>query len=91
MSLYPNLTSDDIETITAFFNFVDTNNDGFVSIDEIQTAMAVDLNGDGTITVDEKVAAGQKWTSTYFIAEDFNSDNLLTLQELLKFNNDNRF
>lgn len=84
---WPNLSQDDIDTITAFFNYVDSDKDGYVTKTEIEDAMAVDLNQDGTITPDEKVAAGQEWFNSNFDLQDVNKDSQITLEELLDYNN----
>jgi Ca2+-binding EF-hand superfamily protein len=88
MSSYPKLTSDDIYSITCFFNYIDTDHDGFVTRAEIETAMAVDFNKDGVVTTDEKTFAGQQWFNSHFSAQDFNADDKITLTELLQWNND---
>jgi Ca2+-binding EF-hand superfamily protein len=78
----------DIDSITAFFNYVDSDNDGFVTVSEIQNAMAVDYDNSGTITDDEKVRAGAQWIANGpFAAQDLNGDNKISLQELLAYNN----
>ena len=79
--------TDKTDTITAFFNFVDKDKDGFVTKTEIEEAMAVDLNNDNTISENEKVIAGQQWLNTNFSLQDLDKDSKLTLQELLSFNN----
>ncbi len=90
MASYPNLSQDDVCTITAFFNYVDTDRDGYVTPDEISAAMAVDLNGDGVISPDELVVAGQEWMTSNFQAQDLNGDQKLSLSELLQYNNDTK-
>jgi Ca2+-binding EF-hand superfamily protein len=87
---YPNLTWDDITALTAFFEYVDSDHDGYISVAEIQEACAVDYNGDSVVDVDERVRAGAQWLDTYFVAEDLNDDSLLTLHELLQYNNDTK-
>jgi hypothetical protein len=89
-STYPNLTQDDINSITAFFNYVDTDQNGLIDVDEINQAMAEDFNQDGVITPDEAVQGGQQWMQSYFNAEDFNKDDKLSLSELLQYNNDTK-
>jgi len=84
---YQNLTQEDIDTVTSFFNFVDKDHDGLISKSEIEEAMAVDLDKDNTISYDEKLAAGQEWFQTHFSLQDMNRDGQLSLQELLAFNN----
>jgi Ca2+-binding EF-hand superfamily protein len=82
--MYPNLSQDDIQSITDFFNFVDTNKDGLISVSEITSTMTVtDSLG---VTHDNS----QEWLSVYFIAEDFNHDQLISLSELLQYNNDTK-
>ena len=87
---YPNLTQDDVQTITTFFNYADLDHDGFITPQEINEAMAEDFNGDGTITDDEKIQGGKQWMQSNFNAQDFNSDQSLTLAELLQYNNQNK-
>lgn len=80
---FPNLSNDDIMTITDFFNQVDTDKDGFISVQEITEAMTVIVNN---ITYDNS----QEWLANYFSAEDFNQDNLISLNELLLYNNNKK-
>lgn len=70
-------------TITDFFNQVDTDKDGFISVQEIIIAMTVIVNN---ITYDNS----QEWLANYFSAEDFNQDNLISLNELLLYNNNKK-
>jgi hypothetical protein len=83
--MYPNLNTDDIQTITDFFHSVDTNKDNFISVSEITNAMSATDPATG-IVYDNS----QEWLSVYFVAEDFNHDQLLTLNELLQYNNDKK-
>lgn len=83
---YPNLSQDTVDALTAFFRWVDTDNDGYISVLEIQAACVVDYDGDGAVTQDELVQAGQQWLSSYFSAEDLDADGRITLDELLAFN-----
>lgn len=87
---YPQLTADDIDTITRFFQFVDTDSDGFITIAEIREACAVDLDGDGTISDSEKDACAAPWIQGYLTSEDANGDQRITLPELLQYNNDTK-
>jgi len=80
---FTNLSNDDIMTITDFFNQVDTDKDGFISVQEIIIAMTVIVNN---ITYDNS----QEWLANYFSAEDFNQDNLISLNELLLYNNNKK-
>lgn len=61
MSSYPNLSQDEMETMTLFFQYLDTDHDGLVSIDEIREACGVDIDGDGVITEVEKTASAAPW------------------------------
>lgn len=88
MSAYPNLTDDTIQSITAFFEYVDADHDGYITVLEIQEACVVDYDGNGVISADELVKAGQQWLQYYFSAQDLDADQRLTLHELLQFNND---
>ena len=80
---YSNLSNDDRITITDFFNEVDTNKDGYISVAEITVAMTVIVNN---ITYDNS----QEWLLNYFSAEDFNQDHLISLDELLLYNNNKK-
>ena len=85
--IYPNLTQDDIETMTLFFEFVDSDHDGYVTMDEIREACAVDIDGDGTITDAEKNASAAPWLGALATSQDMDGDQKLSLAELLQFNN----
>jgi Ca2+-binding EF-hand superfamily protein len=87
---YPNLTQDDIETMAIFFQWMDTDKDGFVTVDEIKDACAVDLNGDGVITEEEKTQCAQAWLGSYLSQQDVDGDARISLHELLKYNNDTK-
>ncbi len=91
MSSYPRLSQDEIETITFFFQYIDTDHDGFVSVTEIQDACVVDYNGDGVVDAEERVRAGLPWMTDFFNQQDLDGDIRLTLHELLKFNNDTKY
>lgn len=80
------MNSDMVETLTAFFNWVDTNHDGFISMDEIKEACAVDIDGDGTITAAEKLLSAKQWIEVNMPLQDANGDQQITLQELIAFN-----
>ena len=88
---YPRLTQDEIETLTIFFQWVDTDHDGYVTVDEIKEACKVDIDGDGVITEAEKTACAQAWLGTYLTQQDLDSDAKISLHELLKYNNDTKF
>lgn len=47
---YPALTVDDIETLTLFFDWVDQDKDGYITVSEIKSACEVDVDGDGIIS-----------------------------------------
>ena len=83
---YPNLTQDAIETLTIFFQWVDTDHDGYISIEEIKNACVVDRDGNGTITQEEIDACAAPWIAA-LPDEDMNNDQKLTLEELLSYNN----
>lgn len=85
---YPNLTYEQICNLTDFYNFVDTDHDGFITIEEIKLACAVDINNDGVISEEEMITCAKTWLNSYLALQDKNSDNRLTLHEILQFNND---
>lgn len=87
---YPTLNIDDITTIDDFFSFVDTNSDQFITKEEIKEACAVDINNDGIITENEKNISSNPWLNSYFVYQDTNKDNKISLTELLQYNNDTK-
>ena len=84
---YPNLTPDIISVITEFFNWVDTDHNGCISIEEIKTACAVDINNDSVISEDERVTCAKPWIEVYLQQQDLDNNQQITLHELLQFNN----
>ena len=84
---YPNLTADDVDTLSLFFDWVDADRDGLITLAEIKEACAVDLDGDGFITEEEKTACAQAWIAA-LAQQDVDGDQKLTLDELLTYNND---
>lgn len=87
---YPNLTQDEVETMTLFFHFIDLDADGYVTIDEIREATGVDIDGDGIITEAEKNASAEPWLSALATSQDLNGDQKLSLHELLMYNNNSK-
>ena len=87
---YPNLTIEDIQVMTEFFNFVDQDHDGLLTIEEIKTACQVDINMDGVISEEERAQCARVWTDFVFANQDMNGDNKISLEELLKYNNDTK-
>lgn len=87
---YPLLTSDDIETITLFFLFVDSDKDGFITVSEIREACAVDINNDGVISEEEKDAGADPWLTQYLSQQDLDADQKISLHELLLYNNNSK-
>jgi Ca2+-binding EF-hand superfamily protein len=86
MTTYTYLTSDDIQTLTEFFNFVDTDHDGLITINEIKEVCAVDINADGVISEDEILLSASPWIDNMLINQDLDHDSKLSLEELLKYN-----
>lgn len=87
---YPNLSTEEIEVITMFFNYVDADGDGYITIQEIKTACEADINGDGDITEEERTICSQVWISSYLVLQDTDEDLRVTLAELLTYNNDTK-
>lgn len=79
------LNPDIAVTLQLFFDYVDTNKDGFITVDEIRAACAVDVNADGTITESEIVTGAAPWLEK-FASQDYNGDQKISLQELLQYN-----
>lgn len=84
------LSTDDINTISDFFSFVDTNSDGYIGTKEIKNACAVDINCDGIITEEERTSSSYPWLNDYFYLQDIDQDNKISLTELLQYNNDTK-
>ena len=80
------LSQDMIDTLTTFFAWIDSDHDGFVTIDEIKTACGVDLDGDGVVSEAEKLACAKTWIETYVPLQDLDRDGRISLAELLLFN-----
>lgn len=87
---YPKLTNDEILTMTEFFRFVDSDNDGFITIQEIKMACSVDINQDGVISEEEITQCARGWVNDYLSQQDRDNDGKVTLHELLQFNNDTK-
>jgi len=85
--LYPRLSEEDISVLTEFFEFIDANGDGLVDIDEIRSACQIDINSDGIISESEKDQAARVWIRLYLDREDISHSHLITLADLLSFNN----
>ena len=86
---YPNLTSDDIDVLTRFFNYIDANNDGFITEQEIIDACAVDINNDDVLSQEEIDSTCGPWLVALKAKQDtITVDCKLSLPELLKYNND---
>lgn len=80
------MSTDDIETMTIFFQYVDADHDGYVTIAEVKTACEVDIDGDGVIIEEERTACAQAWLGA-LEGQDLDDDLRLTLHELLLYNN----
>jgi Ca2+-binding EF-hand superfamily protein len=87
---YPKLTYEELCTLTEFFNYVDTDHDGFITKEEIKVACGVDINQDGAISEEEMITCARIWLTTYLTNQDINNDMKLTLHEILQYNNDTK-
>lgn len=83
---YAALTADDVTTLTTFFQAVDSNHDGYISVAEIKSACRVDTDGDGNITQAEVDASALPWL-TDFVNQDLDNNAQISLAELLAYNN----
>jgi Ca2+-binding EF-hand superfamily protein len=77
--------TDKIETLTSFFDFVDTDHDGFITVNEIRDACSVDVNADGIISEEEIVACAKPWLDSLNL-QDLDGDTRISLAELLAYN-----
>ena len=86
---YSNLTADDIDVLTRFFNYIDANNDGLITEQEIIDACAVDVNNDGNLSQEEIDSTAGGWLAALKVKQDtITVDCQLSLAELLKYNDD---
>ena len=84
-------TRDDAPRVPKSFRVLDTNNDGKVTLDEIEAEQArllgaADLDNDGSLSVEEFRRRG-RWfqrlqTTTLFDLMDANGDQVLTAEEI---------
>lgn len=75
----------DESVIREFFAWVDTNHDGFITIEEIKSACEVDINGDGVVSEDERLQCARGWLAI-FAEQDLDVNQLISLDELLAYN-----
>lgn len=75
----------DRQAIVDFFNYVDTDHDGYITVDEIRNACSVDINNDGVIDAFEAEIGAAPWLNALPL-EDLNGDHKLSLTELLQSN-----
>ena len=53
------------QSLRKFFDWVDGNGDGLISVAEIKEACGVDFNGDGVVDEAEKCRAAAEWIQKY--------------------------
>lgn len=76
----------DKQALTDFFNYVDTDKNGLITVAEIHAACDIDINGDGTIDATEQQEGSGPWLAVLAV-QDLNDPNQqLTLAELLAYN-----
>ena len=76
----------DTSVLWDFFQFVDVDKDGFITVDEIKEACKVDINGDGIISEDEKIQCARIWINEKLPIQDLNGDMKLSWDELISYN-----
>jgi Ca2+-binding EF-hand superfamily protein len=75
----------DRQAITDFFNYCDTDHDGYITVEEIRQACGVDLDGNGIIDQSELDTGSAPWLAV-INTQDLNGDHKISLQELLAYN-----
>lgn len=75
----------DRQALTDFFNFVDSDHDGFITVAEIHAACDVDINGDGLIDTSEMEKGSGPFLAV-MATIDLNTDQKISLAELLAYN-----
>lgn len=83
---YPNLTAQQVAMIREFFAFADLNNDGFISVNELLKACAVDIDGDGETTESEKSFFAAPLILEYHLEGLNDKDRQISLDDLLRMN-----
>lgn len=73
---YPNLNPDEINRSTIFFNLVDTNNDGLISLQEIYDACYTDAVNTGSY-----LPPGPNFIATIITLENFTNESSITQQQ----------
>ena len=76
----------DTSVLFEFFRFIDTDQDGYITVDEIKEACKVDINGDGIITEDEKAQCARVWINEKLPLQDLDGDVKISFDELVGYN-----
>ena len=79
------MNAEDIECLTAFFEYVDVDKSGYLTMEEIRAACRVDRNSDGVIDNVEEEASARPWLEA-FAQQDKDDDERVSLQELIEYN-----
>lgn len=75
----------DKEALTVFFNFVDSDGSGFITVAEIHAACDIDIDNNGVIDTSEMAKGSGPWLAV-MATIDLNVDQKISLTELLAFN-----
>lgn len=75
----------DRQALIDFFNYVDSDGSGFITVAEIHAACDMDIDGNGTISADEQQIGSGPWLAVMSTI-DLNVDQQISLAELLAFN-----
>lgn len=75
---------DDI-ALRHFFDWVDQDSDGFITIEEIKQACSVDIDGDGNVIESEKIWSARGWLER-FPFQDLDLNQQISFEELLAHN-----
>jgi hypothetical protein len=85
------LTPDERRALEAYFTFCDANQDGYITVAELQDALSLHLNENVANEGDAvDLLSGEKDVESFFKAVDYDKDRRLTLGEIIRFHEEQR-